>query len=282
MIISDIVEQGARMLTAHSDSPRLDAELLLAQVLQVPRSSLIARHESSVSDDAEQSYGRLLQRRAAGVPVAYLLGEREFWSLKLKVTPAVLVPRPETEILVEEALKHMDARASGRLLDLGTGSGAIALALAGERPSWRITAVDVSKDALAVAADNGRALNCTNVEWRLGNWFEAVPSMRFEVIVGNPPYVADADPALANLMAEPALALSSGPTGLEALAAIIARSSGYLGAAGVLLLEHGHDQGAAVVELFQRHGFSDIRTHMDLSGNPRVTRGILHSQRGTS
>ncbi len=282
MNILGLVEQGARTLTAHSDSPRLDAELLLAEVLQVPRSSLIARHESSVSDDAEQSYGRLLQRRAAGVPVAYLLGEREFWSLKLKVTPAVLVPRPETEILVEEALKHMDPHASGRLLDLGTGSGAIALALAGERPSWRITAVDVSKDALAVAADNGRALKRPNVEWRLGNWFEAVPSMRFEVIVGNPPYVADADPALAKLTAEPALALSSGPTGLEALAAIIARSSGYLGAAGVLLLEHGRDQGAAVVAIFQRHGFSDIRTHMDLSGNPRVTRGILHSQRGTS
>ena len=282
MKIADIVEQGARTLTAHSDSPRLDAELLLAQVLQVPRASLIARHETAVSELAEQSYGRLLQRRAAGEPVAYLLGKREFWSLDLKVTPAVLVPRPETEILVEQALALMDARPPGRVLDLGTGSGAIALALACERPLWRISAVDVSKDALAVAADNGRALDCARIEWRLGSWFDAVPGMRFELIVSNPPYVAATDPALAQLNAEPALALSSGPTGLEALEVITARAPGYLSASGALLLEHGRDQSGAVVQLLQRHGFTDIRTHMDLSGNPRVTRGIFHTQQGTS
>jgi release factor glutamine methyltransferase len=282
MTISDMVEQGARTLTAHSDSPRLDAELLLAQVLQVQRASLIARHETSVSEDAEQTYGRLLQRRAAGEPVAYLLGFREFWSLSLKVTSAVLVPRPETEILVEQALALMDARSAGRVLDLGTGSGAIALALASERPSWRVTAVDVSKEALAVATDNGLALNCSKIDWRLGSWFDAVAGMRFDLIVSNPPYVAAADPALDRLIAEPALALSSGPTGLEALQVIIARASGYLSETGALLLEHGRDQAAAVVKLLQRHGFTDIRTHMDFSGNPRVTRGILHRQRGTS
>jgi release factor glutamine methyltransferase len=282
MTISDIVEQGARMLTAHSDSPRLDAELLLAQVLQVQRASLIARHESLVSEDSEQSYGQLLQRRAAGEPVAYLLGMREFWSLSLKVTPAVLVPRPETEVLVEQALLLMDARSSGRVLDLGTGSGAIALALASERPSWQVTAVDVSKDALAVATDNGHTLNCPKVDWRLGSWFDAVAGMRFDLIVSNPPYVAAADPALAQLIAEPTLALSAGPTGLEALDLIIARASGYLSTSGALLLEHGRDQGGAVVKLLQRHGFTDIRTHMDLSGNPRVTRGIFHTQQGTS
>jgi release factor glutamine methyltransferase len=282
MTIADLVEQGARTLTAHSDSPRLDAELLLAQVLKMPRARLIARHEAAVSEDAEQTYGRLLQRRASGEPVAYLLGKREFWSLDLKVTPAVLVPRPETEILVERALALMDTHSPGHVLDLGTGSGAIALALARERPSWRITAVDVSKDALAVASDNGHTLNCRKVDWRLGSWFDAVPGMRFEVIISNPPYVAAADPALAHLNAEPALALSSGPTGLEALEVIIARASGYLSASGALLLEHGRDQGAAVVKLLQRHGFTDIRTHMDFSGNPRVTRGIFHTQRGTS
>jgi release factor glutamine methyltransferase len=280
--IAQTLRHAALALDRYSDSPRLDAELLLGKLLGQPRSGLISRSEEPVAAASEHAFAGLIEARRGGAPVAYLTGSREFWSLPLTVTPAVLVPRPETEILVEEALRHMDAGASGRLLDLGTGSGAIALALAGERPSWRITAVDVSKDALAVAADNGRALNCPNIEWRLGNWFEAVASMRFEVIVSNPPYVAAADPALAKLVAEPALALSSGPTGLEALEAIIARSSGYLDAAGVLLLEHGHDQSGAVVRLFQRHGFSDIRTHMDLSGNPRVTRGILHSQRGTS
>jgi release factor glutamine methyltransferase len=282
MTVADIVNHGARTLKAHSDSPRLDAELLLGQILGLPRASLAARPENAVSEATQQRFARLLARRAAGEPIAYLLGTREFWSLPLRVTPAVLVPRPETELLVERALSLRDASSALRVLDLGTGSGAIALALAAERPGWRLTAVDISAAALKVAIDNARALHCSGIDFRCGSWFDAVPGLRFDVIVGNPPYVAAGDPALDRLRAEPALALASGPTGLEALSAITMNAGAHLHAHGTLLLEHGHTQAAAVAQLLARHGFSEIHTHIDFSGKPRVTQGTLHPQRGIS
>jgi release factor glutamine methyltransferase len=275
--IAETVKRATLELGPHSDSPRLDAELLLGKVLKVSRAALTARDDESVAGEAELEFADLIARRAHGVPVAYLTGSREFWSLPLIVTPDVLVPRPETEILVEQALELLPRGAVGSVLDLGTGSGAIALSLASERPHWAITGVDVSPPALAVAAQNARALKLSRIIWRLSSWFSALAGERFHLIVSNPPYVAASDPALENLRAEPALALNAGPTGLESLHAIIAQAPHHLHAQGWLVLEHGSIQAPAVADLLAQHGFDDIRTIPDLSGKPRVTLGV-HTQ----
>jgi release factor glutamine methyltransferase len=208
--------------------------------------------------------------------VAYLTGRREFWSLQLSVNPAVLVPRPETELLVELALERLPVDSRRAVLDLGTGSGAIALALAHERPRAALTGTDLSGAALAVARANARALGLERIEWLAGGWFGAVPGRRFDLIVSNPPYVAAGDPALAELAAEPALALTPGPGGLEALGAIAAGAAGFLNPGGCLLLEHGATQAAAVAALLARHGFGGIATRPDAAGLPRVTHGTFH------
>jgi release factor glutamine methyltransferase len=275
--IAEAVKNAQLTLEPHSESPRLDAELLLATVLGLPRSALIARGDEQVALRDESAYAELIEKRAGGVPVAYLTGGREFWSLPLKVSPAVLVPRPETEILVEQALALLPREAHCSVLDLGTGSGAIALSLAHERPRWAITAVDISSAALQVAVLNAEALNLTHVEWRLGHWFDPVALERFHLIVANPPYIAAQDPALAALGAEPAAALIAGPTGLEALCAIIAKAPEHLHARGWLALEHGAGQAHEVARLLEQHGFDSIRTHSDFSRKPRVTLGV-HTQ----
>jgi release factor glutamine methyltransferase len=210
------------------------------------------------------------------VPIAYLMGRREFWSLPLIVTPAVLVPRPETETVVEQALQLVPRDEPCSALDLGTGCGAIALCLASERPHWAITGVDLSPQALQVAAQNSVALQMPQIRWRLGCWFDAVGSERFDLIVANPPYIAAADPALESLAAEPAMALASGPTGLGALNAIIAQAPNHLHAGGRLVLEHGITQALAVASMLEQHGFASIQTFADFSGRPRVTLGIQH------
>jgi release factor glutamine methyltransferase len=276
--IAQTLRHAALALDRHSDSPRLDAELLLGKLLGQPRSGLIARGDEPVAAASEHAFADLIEARRGGAPVAYLTGSREFWSLPLTVTPAVLVPRPETELLVELALQLAGStpRAECSVLDLGTGSGAIALALASERPRWRITGVDISPPALEIAMRNARELGLSQVDWRLGSWFEAVAGERFDLILANPPYVAAGDPALEKLRAEPAIALVAGPTGLDALLAIAAAAVSHLNERGWLLLEHGSTQGPDVVRLLQRHGFSDIRSHMDFSGKPRVTLGTLH------
>jgi len=236
------LQSAARSLQSHSDSPRLDAELLLGKVLGLPRSSLLARGGQFVPAESALDYSNLIEQRQRGAPVAYLTGSREFWSLPLHVSPAVLVPRPETETLVELALEHLPKDQVRSVLDLGTGSGAIALAIASERPRARITAVDVSEAALQIANRNAQDLALTSIDWRLGCWFEPVRGARFDVIVANPPYIADSDPALERLRAEPAIALSTGPTGLEALADIAAAAPAHLCSGGWLLFEHGSDQ----------------------------------------
>src|SRR5882724_4066399 len=237
--VAEILRSGARSLEGHSDSPRLDAELLLGKTLRLSRSGLIAHGNEPVASECEKAYAGLIGQRQRGVPIAYLTGIQEFWSLTLRVTPAVLVPRPETELVVELALQVLpkqrprsSAERACSILDLGTGSGAIALAIASERPQSRVTGVDISAPALDVAIQNSRDLGLSNIDWRLGSWFDPVPGERFDVIAANPPYVAAADPALEKLRAEPAIALCDGPTGLEALSAIA-------GAAARHLLEHG-------------------------------------------
>jgi release factor glutamine methyltransferase len=276
--VAEVLTLAARSLAPHSESPRLDAEVLLGKVLGVARSMLIVRGTEPIAFDALHKYQSLIERRLSGAPVAYLTGTREFWSLQLNVTPAVLVPRPETEKLVELALQAIPLDQQCSVLDLGTGSGAIALAIASERPRVRVTGVDISPAALGVASHNSSALGLPQVVWRLGSWFDAVPDERFDVIVTNPPYVSASDPALAELSAEPALALCSGPTGLEALAAIVERAAAHLEPRGWLLLEHGSRQDRAVALLLERHGFSGIRSRDDYSGRPRVTLGTIHLQ----
>jgi release factor glutamine methyltransferase len=278
MTIADALGSAARDLNASSDSPRLDAELLLGKVLGLSRAALIARHDEPVPEDREMNFRELIARRAYGAPVAYLTGTREFWSLPLKVTPAVLVPRPETETLVERALELAPAGEGCAVLDLGTGSGAIALAIASERPHWRVTAIDCSEPALNVALENCKALNITSIDWRLSHWFDALPSERFNLILANPPYVSASDPCLKKLACEPALALTPGPSGLEALTAIAARAAPHLYAHGWLVLEHGSSQAGAVRELLSRAGFKSVRSFPDFSGVPRVTLGTIHTQ----
>ena len=275
--IAEILHKAARSLKAASESPRLDAELLLAKTLGLSRSGLMARGNDAVAREREAAFTTLIEQRSAGAPVAYLTGTREFWSLALNVTPDVLVPRPETELLVELALQHLPRDRASSVLDLGTGSGAIALAIASERPRALVTATDVSAAALDVAVQNSRKVGLAHIDWRLGSWFAPVAGERFDLIIANPPYVAADDPALAMLTAEPAIALSPGPTGLEALAEISAAAAAHLHAAGQLMLEHGSDQGPAVAHLLERQGFTAVRSHLDFSGKPRVTLGSVHS-----
>jgi release factor glutamine methyltransferase len=267
--IAEVLRRAVHALAQHSESPRLDAEVLLGKVLGVTRSALIVRGPEPIAADALHQYQGLIERRATGTPVAYLTGRREFWSLQLDVTPAVLVPRPETETLVELALRLLPLDREPSVLDLGTGSGAIALAIAAERPRARVTGIDISPAALGVARRNASALGLPRVEWRLGSWFEPVAGERFDLIVANPPYVADTDPALAKLADEPPLALRSGPTGLESLEAIIEQAAAH----GWVLLEHGSSQGPEVARLLEQRGFTAIRSHDDYSGRPRVTAG---------
>jgi len=273
----ELLADATTRLAVVSDSARLDAQVLLAHVLDCERSALITRENEPVTGAAAGTFHALLARRQRGEPVAYLTGQREFWSLSLRVTPAVLVPRPETELLVELALRRLPAGQTCEVLDLGTGSGAIALALATERPAAHITGCDASAAALAVARSNAQRLSLAQVRLREGDWFEAVPGERFDLVVCNPPYVAAADPHMAALFAEPAAALTPGPTGLEAFERIVPASPAHLREGGWLLLEHGADQTAAVQNLLEHHGFHDVTSHPDASGTPRVTLGSFHS-----
>src|SRR5690606_4258090 len=214
--------------------------------------------------------------RAAGEPVAYLTGRRGFWTLDLAVTPDTLIPRPETELLVEQALQRLGSEAEARVADLGTGSGAIALAIAAERPLARVAAVDRSAGALAVARANALAHGLEGrVEFLAGDWFAPLQGRRFDLVVSNPPYIAEGDPHLArgDLRYEPAPALASGPDGLDAIRTIVAAAPRHLLPGGWLLLEHGFDQGAAVRGLLEARGFAEVATVPDLEGRDRVSLG---------
>ncbi len=251
-----------------SDSPALDAEVLLAEVLECPRSRFFSAPEQTLDAEQLAQFQRRVEQREAGTPIAYLLGRKEFWSLELGVSAAVLIPRPETELLVELSLER--GADPIRVLELGTGSGAIALALASERPLWQITAVERSALALEQARANGAQLGLA-VDWRLGSWYAAVAGEHFDLILSNPPYLAADDRHLADLRAEPHCALVAGATGLEQLACIIKGAAAHLRPNGGLWLEHGQDQGSATRELMRNAGFRDPRTHTDLAGLDRAT-----------
>jgi release factor glutamine methyltransferase len=251
-----------------------DAELLLAHALDRPRTWLFAHATDEADAAATARFDALVDRRAAGAPVAYLTGRRGFWRFDLAVTPATLIPRPETELLVELALARLPA-GPRRVADLGTGSGAIALALAHERPEADVVATDASADALAVARGNAAALGLRNVAFRHGDWCAPLAGERYDLVASNPPYIAEGDPHLGagDLRHEPATALASGPDGLDAIRAIAACVPGILLPGGWLLLEHGWDQGAAVRALLEAAGFVDVATARDLEDRDRVTLG---------
>ncbi|ALO45439.1 peptide chain release factor N(5)-glutamine methyltransferase [Pseudohongiella spirulinae] len=261
----------------NSSTPGLDAELLLSHVMNISRSGLLARLSDRLSEQAEQDFLALLARRRRGEPVAYLLGSKGFWTLDLQVTPDVLIPRPETELLVEICLSLLPTEQGDfQVADLGTGSGAIALALAVERPGWQLTATDFSPAALSLAAANAAKNKLNNVSFSCGTWCEAlVPDKRYDAIVSNPPYIAPDDPHLLgdSLPFEPLSALTAPDCGLADIRQIVAQSADYLRSGGWLLLEHGHDQGPAVRTLLQTRDFQDIVTARDLAGLDRVTYG---------
>jgi release factor glutamine methyltransferase len=252
---------------------RTDAELLLAALLRLPRAQLIAFEERPVDMLTLALFQAGLERLADGEPLAYVTGVKEFWSLPVTVAPGVLVPRPETELLVELCLARLGDRPR-RVADLGTGSGAIALALARERPEWRIVATDLSSDALDVARANRRRLDAGNVELRQGSWCEPLAGERFDAIVSNPPYIAPGDPALPALRHEPVQALVAEDEGYAALFAIAACARGHLLPGGLLLLEHGAGQSARLVEHLAALGYRDIASHRDLAGHDRVVLAV--------
>ncbi|HET6632924.1 MAG TPA: peptide chain release factor N(5)-glutamine methyltransferase [Rhodanobacteraceae bacterium] len=254
---------------------RLDAEVLLAHALERDRSWVFAHVGDALDAAALSRFQLLLQRRAAGEPVAYLTGRRGFWSLQLEVTPATLIPRPETELLVTEALQRLANDRGVGVADLGTGSGAVALAIARERPGARVVATDASSEALAVARRNAARLALYNVEFALGDWCAALGAARFELIVSNPPYIEAEDPHLGrgDLRHEPRDALVSGRDGLDAIRRIIAGAGDHLAADGWLLLEHGWRQGAVVRDLLHSQGYREIRTACDLERRERVSGG---------
>ncbi|KPZ00623.1 Release factor glutamine methyltransferase [Pseudomonas tremae] len=258
-----------------SPTARLDIELLLAAALGKPRSFLHTWPERIVSTEAALAFAGYLERRRAGEPVAYILGQQGFWKLDLEVAPHTLIPRPETEMLVEAALELVPAFASAQVLDLGTGTGAIALALANERQQWKVTAVDRVPEAVALAERNRKRLHLDNAEVLDSNWFSALQGRQFDLIISNPPYIADADPHLAagDVRFEPSSALVAGSDGLDDLREIIRQAPTHLNAEGWLLLEHGYDQGPAVRELLIRQGFERIQTRRDLGEHERITFG---------
>jgi len=252
-----------------------EAKLLLAHVMDRDRAWLAAHDDAPLTREQALAYDALARRRRNGEPVAYLTGRREFFGLELEVTPDVLIPRPETELLVELALTWLDSEASARVLDLGCGSGAVALAIAHERPRVRIVGADVAPAAVALARRNAERLAIGNAAFIESDWFQRVPRELFALIVANPPYVAAEDAHLGrgDLRFEPAAALASGGDGLDAIRTIVAAAPGYLASGSVLALEHGHDQAKAVQTLLRDAGFGDIAFARDLAGIPRVTYG---------
>ncbi|MBL0730135.1 peptide chain release factor N(5)-glutamine methyltransferase [Piscinibacter sp. HJYY11] len=252
---------------------RLDAQLLLEHVLQRPRSWLLAHDEVSLTESQASNVAALLQRRAQGEPLAYLTGEKEFHGLMLQVTPDVLIPRPDTETLVDWALALLQGGPlEPRVLDLGTGSGAIALALKHRHPSATVTAIDTSDAALSVAEANAQRLGL-DIRFVLGSWWSGAKNQQFDLVVSNPPYIALGDKHLPALRHEPELALTSGVDGLDALRAIVSDAPAHLASSGWLLLEHGHDQSQHVRALLLAAGFANVQTREDLAGIGRCTGG---------
>lgn len=276
MQVGQLLNIAARQLGSQSDSAKLDAEILLAFCLNKNRSWLFTWSDKELSPTELTDFDSLLQRRKTGEPVAYITGQREFWSLPLNITKDTLIPRPDTELMVEQILSLYPADSDITLADLGTGSGAIALALASERPNWKIMATDFSAAALDVARQNAQMLNLNNIEFKQGSWFEPLGDKTFDIITSNPPYIPEKDPHLkqGDVRFEPLSALSSGPDGLDDIRHICEQARQHLKHKGVLMIEHGFDQKAEIQEIFTVSGYINISQYHDLSNNPRMTSGV--------
>ena len=273
--VQELLRSGSDLPT---DSARRDTEILLCHCLGKSRAWLYTWPEKGVARDCARDFEKLLAQRREGVPVAYLTGEREFWSLQLAVSDATLIPRPETETLVSWALELALPNAAS-VLDLGTGSGAIALALASERPHWHVTALDVSQEALQVARGNAVRTRLTSVHFVQSDWYQAVTGQRFNALLANPPYIDGDDPhlALGDVRFEPRSALVSSDSGLEDLGRLVTGAPDQLLDGGWLLLEHGFEQANAVCAMLHDAGFSQVSTRRDISGQQRITGGCWHA-----
>ncbi|WP_336778216.1 peptide chain release factor N(5)-glutamine methyltransferase [Pantoea sp. USHLN256] len=273
MIIRRWLQQAVVTLCG-GDSPKRDAEILLGFVTGKTRSWLVAFDDAELDAAQQQLLNTLLARRVNGEPIAHLVGEREFWSLPLRVSDATLIPRPDTEVLVEQALAHLPTTARS-VLDLGTGTGAIALALASERPACQVIGCDRIAAAVELAQDNAQRLHINNATFILSHWFDSLPAQRFDLIVSNPPYIDAADEHLqqGDVRFEPLSALVADDQGLADLRFIIHTAPGWLQSGGWLLLEHGWQQGAAVRAIMLQQGYQAVSTVDDYGGNPRVTLG---------
>ncbi len=269
-------EAAARLSGLPQAEPRLEAQLLLMDASGITREQMIAWPERTLSADIVGRFRALLERRLAGEPIAYIRGHQAFWTLDLAVTPDTLIPRPETELLVETALELLPSRAPLLVADAGTGTGAIAAALACERPDWTLIAIERATGAARVAADNLSRCTARNARVVIGNWLAAIAPGSLDALISNPPYVPDCDPHLrrGDLRFEPRSALASGPRGLDAIHRLTGQAAGRLRSGGLFALEHGFDQAEAIRAILRSRGFRDLETREDLAGHPRVSHGI--------
>lgn len=274
-MIKTALLQACKQLESSSDSPRLDSELLLAHVLGRSRTYVTIYPEKPLTAEQYARFNQLIAQRAQHVPVAYLLQEKEFWSRSFRVSPAVLVPRPDTESLVDYVLTHFSSASPLHVLELGTGSGIIAVTLQLACPNWHITATDRSLAALKQARENAHTLNAHSIDWLASDWFSSIEpaKIKFDLIISNPPYLEENDPHLSRLTAEPRMALVAGSDGLDAIRTLVSTAPAHLHAGGTLMLEHGGTQGLNVRSLFKHSGFSAITTGCDLAGLERFTLG---------
>jgi len=277
MNIQQALQQAGQHLSESSPSALLDAQVLLTYVLQCNHAHLLAWPEKTLTEDQASCFLQLIEQRRQGIPVAHLTGSREFWSLDFAVDNSTLIPRPESETLVEFILQKFAGRDRLKLLDMGTGTGAIAIAIASEKPGWQITARDVSAQALTLAVDNSRRHNTGNITFIRSDWFGDIERHDFDIIVSNPPYIATGDPHLldGDVRFEPASALSSGETGMDDIEQLCAQADQYLQNDGWLILEHGYNQEQQVAECFAKNGFEEITQQQDLSGHTRMTAGKI-------
>lgn len=268
--------EAVSLLRNVTETPVLDAEVLLLDVLNKTRSYLRSWPEQELTPEQHAAYQALISNRKSGQPIAYLTGKREFWSRDFNVTPDVLIPRPETELLIELSLAILPTNQSSRILDLGTGSGIIAVTLATERPGAHVSATDISPKAFRVAVENAKQHRVENIQFFLSNWFDNLPQGEFDLIVSNPPYIAEDDEHLqqGDLRFEPKTALISSERGLKDIRIIVESSFKCLVPGGCLMVEHGYNQQKEILNLFHSFGYKNIKSHTDLSGQPRVTSGL--------
>ena len=276
--LGSLQQDAIRLLSDVSDTARLDAELLIAHVLEIPRTRFITQPDTQIEATQLDQIQAYIRKRKQGYPVAYLIGNQHFWDVELAVTEATLIPRPETELLVETALTLYPAEQPIHVADLGTGSGAIAIAIAKSRPNWQILATDRYQPTLAIAQQNASHYQLSNISLLQSDWFANINrDNRFEMIISNPPYISNDDPHLqqGDVQFEPQHALRAGRDGLDDIRQLIATAPDYIKPNGWLLLEHGYDQGQAVYNLFIQAGYQDIQQKTDLGGHIRITFGCV-------